>query len=393
MPFLGPQTLYAVALFKESVLEVDENSTVDTEWIKHQVRQQNLVFAQLESTMASPESALASLETIYSTLLSKLGDDVSVLSHLTNTPELAGHVLGTRALIALPQEAFSRDHTVALALVEMLSAQKLERLELEYAFVPWRSSQAQEHLEFIQKRGSLGLYHEANSQVAQAVAEFTRRKKMLLHVCCGPDAAGVINQLKRDYDVTCFWYDPNIQPVEEYQKRLDAFLKVADIEKVPVIVGEYDVDHFFERIEGLEHTPEQGAKCSHCYDMRLERSAVEARDKGFDFYSTTLAISPHKVQEKLKNFGTLNEKKYGVPYYAKNFMKDDGFKLSVEYTRDYNIYRQDYCGCYFSLFEGGKDAQAKAQALGLSKSDLKPGYKNPFKNTSSTQLNAKGDRS
>jgi predicted adenine nucleotide alpha hydrolase (AANH) superfamily ATPase len=129
------------------------------------------------------------------------------------------------------------------------------------------------------------------------------------------------------------------------------------MEKVPYIVGEYDVNSFYVSIAGLESTPEQGAKCSKCYDMRLERTALEARNQGFDFYATTLAISPHKVQRKLIAFGELNQKRYGVEYYHRNFMKGDGFKRSVELTEAYEIYRQDYCGCYFSLHEGGTAAQ------------------------------------
>lgn len=175
----------------------------------------------------------------------------------------------------------------------------------------------------------------------------------------------MINQLKRDYEVLCFWYDPNIQPLEEHDKRLEAFKQVAAIENVPYIVGEYDVENFLERIKGLEHTPEQGAKCSQCYDMRLERAAIEAKDQHCDLYATTLAISPHKVQQKLIAFGAVNQKRYGIPYFHKNFMKDEGFKKSVEYTTAYDIYRQDYCGCLYSLHEGGPIARAKAIELGI----------------------------
>lgn len=224
---------------------------------------------------------------------------------------------------------------------------------------------------------SLQSNHNINTQKS-LIEEMGRRKKMLLHICCGPDAAGVIGQLKRDYDVHCFWYDPNIQPKEEHDKRLEAFIKVAKIEDVPYTVGEYDTQYFYQRIKGLEHTPEKGAKCSVCYDLRLERSAIEAKAQNCDLYSTTLAISPHKVQQKLKTFGVLFEKKYGVPYFAKNFMKDEGFKKSVQYTKEYNIYRQDYCGCYFSLYEGGQQAQQMAVDYKVTKDKMIPGYQNPF---------------
>jgi predicted adenine nucleotide alpha hydrolase (AANH) superfamily ATPase len=194
------------------------------------------------------------------------------------------------------------------------------------------------------------------SRLAAASLE---KPRMLLHVCCGPDAGGVIQQLKKDYALTCFWYDPNIQPQEEYEKRLEAFIKVARIEEIPVRIGEYDVARFFESIRGLEHTPEKGAKCSQCYDLRLDRSAEEAAAGHFDYYATTLAISPHKVQEKLVAFGDLNERRYGVPYYHRNFMRADGFKDSVDYSHEHDIYRQDYCGCIYSLKDGGPDARSK----------------------------------
>jgi predicted adenine nucleotide alpha hydrolase (AANH) superfamily ATPase len=237
---------------------------------------------------------------------------------------------------------------------------------------------------FSQKLGTwIQQHYQNNSETFERLSSLRfgdlEKKKILLHVCCGPDAAGVIGQLKRDYEVTCFWYDPNIQPREEHDKRRDAFLKVAEIENVKAILGEYDVENFYDQIEGLEHTPEQGAKCSQCYDLRLERAAVEAKNNHCDVYTTTLAISPHKVQEKLSRFGELNQKKYGVPYLTRNFMKDEGFKKSVEYTRDFKIYRQDYCGCYFSLPEGGKAAREMAETLGISHADMKAGLGNKFR--------------
>ncbi len=200
----------------------------------------------------------------------------------------------------------------------------------------------------------------------QRLWEKSRRpQKLLLHVCCGPDAAGVVQQLKSEFELSCFWYDPNIQPKQEHDKRLAAFVKVMEIEHVPYTVGEYDVDNFLTKIKGLEHTPEQGAKCSKCYDMRLERTAQEAHMRNFDLYATTLAISPHKVQQKLVAFGELNQKRYDVPYFHRNFMKDDGFSDSVEYTRSHGIFRQDYCGCWFSLHEGGSAAKWLAESIGL----------------------------
>jgi predicted adenine nucleotide alpha hydrolase (AANH) superfamily ATPase len=203
--------------------------------------------------------------------------------------------------------------------------------------------------------------------------DLERKKKMLVHVCCGPDVAGVIEQLREDYELVAFWYDPNIQPQSEHDKRLDAFLKVVETEKVPYIVGEYDVDNFLSRIRGLEASPEQGAKCTHCYDMRLERAAMEAQRQNCELFTSSLAISPHKVQEKLAALGQHCERKYQVPYFQKNFTKAEGFKSSVEYSLKYEIYRQDYCGCWFSLHEGGPEARALATKWGLEKHQLAAG--------------------
>ncbi len=213
------------------------------------------------------------------------------------------------------------------------------------------------------------LYDLTQPAVQAIIHEHDRKKKLLLHICCGPDAAGVVRQVKEEFELTCFWYDPNIQPQQEHDKRLKAFEKVMELESIPYITGEYDVQNFYSQIKGLETTPEQGAKCSKCYDMRLDRAAKEARDGEFDYYATTLAISPHKVQRKLIAFGELNQKRYGVPYFHRNFMQDDGFKDSVNYTTEHDIYRQDYCGCFYSLPEGGKAAQWLGEQLGYAALD------------------------
>lgn len=272
-----------------------------------------------------------------------------------------------RKLILLPLSAHSPDMSLARAHVNRHFETARETERLESPELPWNSFELQDHLRALSRPSASQAYDLGHSFLKNPWAELRKKKKILLHVCCGPDAAGVINQLKRDFEVVCFWYDPNIQPREEYDLRLEAFKKVAEIEEVPYVVGEYDVDRFFETIRGLEHTPEQGAKCSLCYDMRLERSAIEAKKLDCPIFATTLAISPHKVQEKLKNFGEKSAVRHGLRYYFKNFMKDEGFKKSVEYTRDFEIYRQDYCGCIYSLHEGGPQARAMADKLGLQR--------------------------
>jgi predicted adenine nucleotide alpha hydrolase (AANH) superfamily ATPase len=218
----------------------------------------------------------------------------------------------------------------------------------------------------LERGNTLELFDLNAPRFAKVWHERNRRKKMLVHVCCGPDAVGVIRQLKADYDLVAFWYDPNIQPRDEYDRRLEAFRLAAESEGVPAVIGEYDVDEFFSRIRGLEWTPEQGAKCTQCYDMRLERAALEATAQGCDAFTTTLAISPHKVQQKLEKLGIKHSNKTGIPYLARNFMKEDGFKTATEVSDELGLYRQDYCGCLYSMYEGGPRARATADQLGLT---------------------------
>ena len=234
--------------------------------------------------------------------------------------------------------------------------------------INWQEEDPAKHSLCLGRKALREFYDLSHPEIESVVKEIDRKKKILVHVCCGPDAAGVIEQLQDEFEVLCFWYDPNIQPKEEYDLRLEAFEKVAKLKNTKSVIGEYDVENFFENIKGLEHTPEQGAKCSVCYDMRLERSALEAKKQNCDLFTTTLAISPHKVQQKLKAFGEVAAKRYGVPYLARNFMKHEGFKESVKFTIENDIYRQDYCGCLYSLHEGGPKARQMAAQLGLATS-------------------------
>lgn len=188
--------------------------------------------------------------------------------------------------------------------------------------------------------------HRYSYAPVKAAAE--KKPKLLLHVCCGPDATVPIMDLKKDYDLVCFWYDPNIQPKDEYDKRLEAFKKVCEIEEVPFIEGEYDVANFLAEIKGLEHTPEKGEKCAKCYDMRLRRTAELAVEMGIRHFSSTLNNSPHKDLAKMFDLGDKNALSNNLVFLKEAFRKNGGFDRSVEYTKKHQIYRQNYCGCVFS---------------------------------------------
>jgi uracil-DNA glycosylase family 4 len=172
---------------------------------------------------------------------------------------------------------------------------------------------------------------------------------ILLHICCAPDATSVFERLNARFRVTGFFYNPQIEPKAEYDKRLAETMKVARALGFELIAGEYDLDRWIQAVRGLETEPEKGKRCEVCYAFRLEETARLARQKGFEYFTTTLSVSPHKSFEWLKGMGEALSRKYGVRFLAEDFKKQDGFKRSLELSEELNLYRQDYCGCLPSL--------------------------------------------
>ena len=190
-----------------------------------------------------------------------------------------------------------------------------------------------------------------------------RKPRILVHVCCGPDVTMPILALRDEYEVICFWYDPNIQPKSEYDKRYEAFVKVCEIEGIPYIKWAYDVGNFFTRIKWVEHTPERGEKCTYCYDMRMMVSAKLAARLRIPIFTSSLNTSPKKDLEKLFRMGHKFAEKYGIEFLDIPFRKKWGFEKSVEYTKEHDIYRQNYCWCIYSIREGG-DSELKRKMVG-----------------------------
>jgi len=171
---------------------------------------------------------------------------------------------------------------------------------------------------------------------------------MLVHICCAPDAAYVIGILKENYEVTGFFYNPNIHPVEEYARRLREAKKIADLLGVPLIEEVYDDSRWMTLVKKFRDEPEKGRRCDVCYAIRLERTARAASANGFDFFATIMSLSPWKKADVLNRIGRMFGRRYGVKFLEANFKKKDGFKKSVELSRAWDIYRQDYCGCLYS---------------------------------------------
>ena len=178
-------------------------------------------------------------------------------------------------------------------------------------------------------------------------------ERLLLHSCCGPCSSYVLDVLTKHFDVTLLYYNPNIYPSEEYQKRLAEQLRLLDempFEKsVSYMACEYDEGEFLQAAKGLESEREGGARCEKCFRLRLNKTAFEAQKNGFDYFTTTLSVSPHKNAQMLNEIGKELEKEYGVKYLYADFKKKDGYKKSVKLSEEYNLYRQDYCGCRFAL--------------------------------------------
>ncbi len=185
--------------------------------------------------------------------------------------------------------------------------------------------------------------------------QYGRFEKVLLHICCAPDATYPVFYLRgRHYKVTGFFYNPNIHPITEYEKRVNEIKRFANIVKFPLIEGPYDIKEWFEYIKGLENEPEGGKRCYKCYEFRLEKTAQLAKKLHFDYFTTTLSISPHKNSKWIFEIGHNLEEQYGVKFLKADFKKRNGFKSSVILSKYYGMYRQNYCGCIFSKIEAEK---------------------------------------
>lgn len=176
---------------------------------------------------------------------------------------------------------------------------------------------------------------------------------LLLHSCCAPCSSYVLEYLSQYFRITVFYYNPNIFPESEYTKRiLEQQKLIKDMKlKNPVsfLAGKYDSDRFYSMASGLEHLKEGGARCMKCYELRLSETAKKAADGGFDYFTTTLSISPMKNAQKLNEIGVRTGEKFGVSYLVSDFKKKNGYKRSIELSKEYGLYRQDYCGCEFSI--------------------------------------------
>lgn len=185
--------------------------------------------------------------------------------------------------------------------------------------------------------------------------EKDNRPRLLLHICCAPCSSYVLEYLTKHFQITCFYYNPNIFPIDEYKKRaLEARRLIKDMDccgDVEIVEMNYSNEEFESAIQGLKDEKEGGKRCFACYRLRLLKTAIYAKENNFDYFTTTLSISPYKNANKLNEIGMELEKEYGTKYLYADFKKNNGYKRSIELSKIYNLYRQDYCGCIYSKME------------------------------------------
>ena len=183
--------------------------------------------------------------------------------------------------------------------------------------------------------------------------DINAKPKLLLHACCGPCSSYVVEYLSKYFDITIYYYNPNTYPKDEYVRRmfeLKKFIKEFN-NRIKIIENEYYPEEFYKSIKGLENNGERSKRCYNCYKLRLENSAKYAKENEFDYFTTTLSISPYKDAEWINEIGKELEKKYKVKYLFSDFKKRNGYKRSLELSKEYKLYRQEYCGCVYSMQE------------------------------------------
>lgn len=178
------------------------------------------------------------------------------------------------------------------------------------------------------------------------------KPRLLLHSCCGPCSSAILERINEYFDIDVFYYNPNIDREEEFYRRADEQVELVKNlgleDEIEVRVIKYDHDEFLDCVKGFEKYQEGGPRCFKCYRQRMEKAAEFAAENNYDYFTTTLSISPHKDSQILNRLGDLLSKEYKVKYLFSDFKKKNGFKRSVELTDKFNMYRQDYCGCEFS---------------------------------------------
>lgn len=195
-----------------------------------------------------------------------------------------------------------------------------------------------------------------NREMENIIENLSEKKSLLLHSCCGPCSTAVLKRLTDRFDISIYFYNPNIYPESEFYKRAetqkDVIAKMGG--SIELIVGSYEEDKYFESVKGLEDLGEGSLRCKNCYEFRLREAARYAKAHNFDYFTTTLSVSPYKNATWINEIGRELEEEVGIKFLYADFKKKEGYKESIVLSKKYNLYRQDYCGCKFSKDEALK---------------------------------------
>ena len=206
-------------------------------------------------------------------------------------------------------------------------------------------------------------YQKELDKLIEKITKEGRRPKLLLHACCAPCSSYCLEYLSEYFDIEIFYYNPNIAPKEEYDKRVEELKRLIATMPlkgpVTLTLGNYDTERFYDMAKGLEELPEGGERCFKCYELRLRETAAIAGERGADYFTTTLSISPYKNAEKLNSLGEIIAGETGTSYLVSDFKKRNGYKRSIELSGIYNLYRQDYCGCVYSKAARIRELQSR----------------------------------
>ncbi len=236
-----------------------------------------------------------------------------------------------------------------------------------YGFERHKGYGTKYHFEMLQRYGVCEIHRMSFKPVKAILEKRSKKPKLLLHACCAPCATSVIEQLKDRYDIDVFFYNPNIHPKKEYAIRLNEIKKLCEYHGLKLHLGEYETVKWFKIARRYKNEPEGAKRCYICYGMRMYQTAGLAKNLGYDYFTTTLSVSPLKRYERIKRIGETLADVYGIRFESTDFKKKDGFKRSVEISKQFGFYRQNYCGCVYSMRgaqnKGDKDGKKTDKQL------------------------------
>ncbi len=207
-------------------------------------------------------------------------------------------------------------------------------------------------------------YQRELDQIIDRLRQEEKVPKLLMHSCCAPCSSYCLSYLAEYFHITIYYYNPNITEQAEYQKRVKEQQRL--LRELPVkypisfVEGAYEPEVFLTMAKGMEQFPEGGGRCFACYELRQRKAAEYAKEHGFDYFTTTLSVSPHKNAQKLNEIGLRLAQEYDIPYLVSDFKKKGGYLKSIELSAEYHLYRQDYCGCVYSKAAREREKQQKA---------------------------------